>query len=559
MQLGSQFPPINADDFQSNFDAWKTITCDTVSLEVSQTEQTDFTPIELLPAPSNTHFDPEPDAINNDDESIFNVACANFSDFDTQMSPLFYSDSENSLIGDNDTSHAIDIPANDKSQLMTPDIVCNQEHAAKTRSAINVTTETNVQCVRTPTKRNHKMHDKESPISKRLAYKKLEIQIKTNPNDKIASKQNTYLFRTRRQASSTSSDDNVQRSNKMRQSIRLRSASSTSDVQIISQTADLSPISVSSTENLLVTPKKITTENEAADNCASTSGATPDLFNSFTGAKSLATDQVNSPSDPSNKLDKSETNTLHDVFGAPDECDDIDLLSNTNVDIFEITKNSVFDNILCSANDKITPLKSAQNAMTGGFAAGKSQPSTSCLSGLRVVLRKSGSNQIQNDLTPQLQPFSTFQHSPSTDSDVVDLTLNESQKIIEISSEDSARDVEKTPERKQDLTPSTRSCVKRHSDDKSIDDRKRKSPFSRLGWLSTSKTSPKSETPQSRRRLDKWKHRMDVNSVKLNDGLTVTKPRNLSKEFKSKTNANQRRNIPSTSTAKSPTIFSDQD
>lgn len=538
----------------------------------------DFSPIELLPAPNDKSFNStNHDDIVHDEISLLNVACTDFSDFDTQMSPLIYSDSEGSIAGDdrpdNDdnskhgtdhrigNSNDIECTRNYNSQRLTPEIVCNQEHAAKTRAEetkepIQTTSKTNTTPIKSSTYRLHQ--DKMSPTRRRLNYKQLPIEIKTNSHGRIDSESKTYLFRTKKQAcQSTQINPNESECvSKFIQNPRHRSTSSTSDVQIISQKNErFSPIilSTSSSDGQSQQPIDAKNPNETEivhdSDCQS-----PDLFNSFVSIKNVSLNQTKSEISSTKKHETSETNTFRDVFGAPDECDDIDLLSNTNVDIFEITKNSVFDNVLCSASDRITPFKGT----TSAAPERRQSPNVSCLSGLRVILPN-----LDNDDVHEMQENFYRPEIESQSSDVVDLTANESQKIIEISSEDSVRDVEKTPERKRDLTPSTRSCLKRLSNETSVTDEKRKTPRSRLGWLTTARTSPKSETPQSRRRFDKWKHRTDINNLKVDDDLKISKPRNLFKEFKSKSklkgNSNPQHNIPSTSTAKSPIIFSDHE
>lgn len=547
-QFGSQFPPITPENFQIDFNAWKNAMADTATLNPDAIDD-DLSPIELLPNPNNQTV------CSVADVSLLNTACTDFSDFDTQMSPLVYSDSEH---GDDD--HIQD--SQNSQRMMTPEIACNQEHAAKKRATAKESTRSSSRFAAiTPTKRSLRIYSERiSPANKRLNYKQLPIKFKTNGKTNLNFK--TYLFRSKQQPQANSTVINETDSEcqfKPSCSTRGRSTSSTSDVQIISQKT-LSPIVISTSEDeqLEASKEVADTEFNSEISCPS-----PDLFSSFTSARSdVLSQQVKSPKNQTEN--EVETDTFREVFGAPDECDDIDLLSNTNVDIFEITKNSVFDNVLCSADDKITPLKRTQNQSIQK----KSCPSMNCLSGLRVVLPRLNNQQveqIQNVLTSQTQSQSQSQSSiqirPTSD-DVVDLTAQESQKIIEINSDDSIQSREKTPECKQELTPSTRSCLKRNGSE----DRRKKSPYSRLGWLTSTRTSPRShnqggDTPQSRRRLDQWRKRTDEGNLNADDVAKVTKPRNLFKEFKSKSKPNQksRYNIPSTSTAQSPIIFSDQE
>lgn len=560
-QLGSQFPPISAEDFQNNFDAWKIINCDTVPLE-SQSVSDDFTPIELLPPPINRTLDTTADTtVANEEISILNVAQTNFSDFDTQMSPLIYSDSDESTTHD----HSADIENSSSinSQRFTPDIVCNQEHAAKRLQKISKITERKV--VRrqtTPVKRALRtIHDKISP-NKRLNYKQLPIEIRSSSCARSLEK--TYLFRSKKRnktATSTAIADDESQSN------RLRPISNTSDIEIISQ-AKQSPIVISTSSEDCPQQAQVTIDDRNVNEpVKEVSCPSPDLFTSFSSIKSDALSQKQSKID--NLCDNQEVaskSPLQNVFGAPDECDDIDLLSNTNVDIFEITKNSVFDNVLCSANDRITPCKDGTgNTATPVLSKSTPHPNVSCLSGLRIMFPNSDCSEIDETDCSLISSINRTSHQLSHDSSsddvIVDLTALESQKIIEISSEDSIREVQKTPERKQPLTPSTRSCLKRHpaNETNSNDERKPKTPRSKSnGWITAVKSaSPKTDTPKSRRRLDKWKQRTDILNIQ-----TTTKPRNLYNEFKPMTRADRataRRNMPSTSTAISPNIFSDNE
>lgn len=590
-QLGSQFPPISAEDFQTNFDAWKTITCDTVPIDSNPTQSPstslddDFSPVELLPAPVNRTLDTTGN-VTNEKISILNIAHTNFSDFDTQMSPLIYSDSDTEDAAHKNDSADIENSPSINSQQFTPDIVCNQEHAAKAAynitKAIAVQKNSNRQI--TPVKRALRtLHDKISP-SKRLNYKQLPIEIRSRSCSRSLSK--TYLFRTKKQNKTANSTEmgkcESQSMNKMSQSNRSRSISSTSDVQIVSQTGEnLSPIVISTSSEDIPQASQEPNNQNKSKSVQEVSCPSPDLFTSFSSMKSdtLSQQQQQQQSQPSPQQSQSlqqivssqdETNKspLRDVFGAPDECDDIDLLSNTNVDIFEITKNSVFDNVLCSANDRITPFKTGE--------PNNLSPNVSCLSGLRIMLAKSNSSDAELFESSTISTKTPQPSQNSTDDVLVDLTAIESQKIIEISSEDSLRDVQKTPERKQELTPSTRSCLKRQTPAVDNGERKCKTPRSKSGWISAVKTSPKTDTPKSRRRLDKWKERTDADINMQADILRTTRPRNLCAEFRTSTSSRTDRLTtpamptvrtrnhrtlpqPSTSTAKSPPIFSDNE
>lgn len=554
-QLGSQFPPIDSEHFHRNFNEWKSniYDCDTQPVESNAILEDDSSPMELLPNPN----DRSNISAVSDEVSLLNTACTDFSDFDTQMSPLIYSDSDDSESGKR-TANVVRTAQIVSSQNFTPEIACNQEHAARTRNSTKETSSIPPNSHTTPTKRKSPdKNEKMSPATKRLNYKKLPIKISGN-GGRLDTKLQTYLFRTRKQKLcnlSNSSDSSSQKPSKMTHNVYSRSVSSTSDVQIVEQSHN-SPILISSSS---IVESQVPDEipKPKSDNPKATSMCpSPDLFESFTSIKSEPASQKsdkNQSKYDDKPQDDTELNTFRDVFGRPDECDDIDLLSNKNVDIFEITKNSVFGNVLCSADDRITPLKSNPNVSK---TTTRPSPNTSCLSGLRVVIPGMEAADTPSDRLSQRKPSID---NNDDDDILVDLTSSESQLIIEISSEDSNRNIEKTPEHRQELTPSTRSCLK---PDLSTEQRKR-TPRLRTGWLSTTRTSPLSGTPQSRRRLEKWRKRMS--DLRPDENVKITKPRNLINEFKSsktKPTSIERKRLnvgASTSTQRSPNIFSDND
>ncbi|XP_031631749.1 uncharacterized protein LOC116346009 [Contarinia nasturtii] len=551
-QFGSQFPPVSIEDFLHDFGAWKTAHFNTESITPNVNDT--CSSIELFSNLTNQSIA----STTNGESSLLNTAYADLCDFDTQMSPLVYSDSDN----EDATNHVHDSSNTASQRMMTPEIACNQEHAARarTRATAKASILATAQTHTTPIKRTNRTHiERISPggANKRLNYKKLPIQINSIAKSELKSK--TYLFRTKKQLQANSSNSNDIESEYLFKPCRTHTtrkqsaSSSTSDVQIMSQ-KQMTPIVINSTpeDEQSQPPTNNQTELETEFNTICPS---PDLFTSFSSGKSDV-EKTNSQENRFNeKENETESVKIRNVFGPPDECDDIDLLSNTNVDVFEITKNSAFDNVLCSADDRITPLKRSQSTTKNP------SPVVSCLSGLRVILPRLNNQQmeqIHNDLST---PTETQMPQPnlSDSDDVIDLTLNESQRTIEINSDESCRIREKTPERKQELTPSTRSCLKRNG---TTDETRKKSPYSRLGWLTSSRRtiSPRGETPQSRRRLDKWRRRTDESNLKADEVAKLSRPRNLFNEFKSKSSGRKSRNdIPSTSTARSPIIFSDQE
>lgn len=521
----------------------------------------------------------------NGNVSIMNTASVDIDDFDTQMSPLIYVDSDTDGVDDNDVSD------NDGDKLTdlnsqpsifknsqsssSPEIFCNQEHAARTRLQISETKtlEPNEKKQIVAPKTSKQLNKNSTAInigaSKRFKYKKLSIKVSSNEcknlnlrGSKAAAKMKAkhindeVVVNESQDSSENSNSQSLFHSNRRCSGRRI---SSTSDIQIISQKIPLSnTITIlSSDENLQPTKAKIGNQHEK-DNETQINvnhSASSDSSSNFVVKKD--------DKDGKASLEQKSTTKIIDLFGAPDECDDIDLSTTVTSDIFEITKNSVFDNILCSANDRITPTKSNSTTNT------HDELGKCCLSGLRIIVPKlsdSRIEQIQQELLSQSQSQSqTIEIVQPKETNIIDLTNTQNfNDIQEISSEENAfvPEHERTPEkRKLELTPTTRSCLKRHPAN-DIDDsigKKFRSP-SRSGWLST-KNPQRIETPLSRRRFDKWLNRTEENNLNNEDLKKITKPRNLFNEFRSKSSQRLRRKCTSTNTVATENlnILSDDD
>lgn len=490
-ELRKQNQLIDAEEFQKNYDIWKVSAMNVSRLVADSSETASLTGLK--------------EAQNDDDDdddqtitSILNTASTDFDDFDTQMSPLIYSESDTDTLSDEENvKNERRKDSSDRNQRTK--IVRNQEHAAVLRDKAECSS--NKTTITTNT-------------NKRLNYKQLSITINSNRiKKKVANNSNK-----------TGIKSNV-----------YRRISNASDIQILSEIS-MSPITISSSSAEGNSNIECHKQSEHEKNIGMNS---PDLFSSLDSSKSELFNQ------------KQTEDTIQKLFGAPDDCDDIDLMSNSAVDIFEITKNNVFSNVLCSANDKITPTIQANKKSNS-----RTERDRNCLSGLRVVLPKLDEQQVEI-IRSQLQSQSRLIERKQIPNDIVDLTNSQTVdyvKIIDSNDTKNIDDLERTPERKRELTPSTRSCLKRHSINMRNSDHKKLRTPSKFGWISTRRPQQLSGTP-SRRRLEKW---LDNDaSPKL---TKIAKPKNLINEFKSKSkNRPQRKCSLLNVVTQSPNIFSDPD
>lgn len=538
--LTNHYPPIEVQVFRKNFEAWKktvssknvqTMTCDDSSISE--------TIIEML----QTQKDNENSQIDENSISLLNTASIDLDDFDTQMSPLIYSDSdteenENDINVNRNVIHS----SSESSEQTSSIIACNQEHAAKNRYQAHSPKSTVTR----------KYFDKSTTNNnKRMNYKQLSVTI----NSTRVSDNNTKNVTNKLSPFMEDDDDNDEILCLINERSRRR-ISSTSDVQIISDRSSPITISSSSTTDDNKNDKhsgknKNETETQFADGEPSSS---PDLFSSFNTTRTEI---------PAENLEKSKIpKTLQDLFGAPDECDDIDLSTHSNADVFEITRNNIFENILCSAQDRITPTIQQNNKKQSACTTVKCTTNRNCLSGVRVVLPKLDEQQVER-IRNELQSQSNSQVIEIIEKpdDFIDLTSSQNDIDNLVDTDFIGRNIERTPERKQDLTPSTRSCLKRSStcEDKTNDVKRRRIPLDEAGWISTKRSPSATGTPHSRRRLEKWLNRTKESETS-DCTARVSKPRNLCKEFKSKANSRRRRKCTSSTTnTQSPNIFSDPD
>lgn len=200
--FGSQFPPIKPEVFQMDFDAWKTKMSDTAPANSNAFDDDSLCLDSFSNSINQTQI-----SENNDEITLLNTACTDFNDFDTQMSPSIYSDSDDGSANDNnDLANQIPNSQTDNiEQIMTPEIACNQEHAARARARrtnIKPSIQRQLRSDTTPIKRITRASvERISPYSKRLNYKQLPIKI--NANSKTSNGK-TYLFRMKRQPKANS-------------------------------------------------------------------------------------------------------------------------------------------------------------------------------------------------------------------------------------------------------------------------------------------------------------------------------------------------------------------
>lgn len=519
-----------------NFETWKgTVNPKTVQSMAGDDSSVSQTIIEM----QRTENDNENSQIDENSTLLLNTASIDLDDFDTQMSPLIYSDSETE-----ENENGINVNRNviqsscESSQQPSSTIACNQEHAAKNRYEAQSQKSVVTRKYKTTVNNN-----------KRMNYKELSVTMNSR---RVSNSNNTK--KVTNELSTFMNDDDDESPCLINERSRRR-FSSTSDVQIISDKSSPIVISSNSTiddnknDNQLGKSKNEIETQFVADEPT----LSPDLFSSFNSTQTEIPDE---------NLEKSKKpKTLQDLFGAPDECDDIDLSTHSNADVFEITKNNVFENILCSAKNRITPTI-RQNKKRPACTMVQCATNRNCLSGLRIVLPKLDEQQVER-IRNELQSQSNSQVIEIIDKPVDVIDLTSSQKDIDnlMDSDFIGRNIERTPERKQELTPSTRSCLKRSStcEDKTNDEKRRRIPLDDAGWISTKRSPSATGTPHSRRRIEKWLNRTKESETSDHQ-VKVSKPRNLCKEFKSRAKSRKRRScIWSTTDTQSPNIFSDPD
>lgn len=383
-------------------------------------------------------------------------------------------------------------------------------------------------------------------------------QKKTKRSEKLELLAESYSSSQTTSKSSISSD-----ARKESDRFTLSQETSASDIQLVQEEL-MTPIIISSSTDSNI---HFTTQMLAAS---------PDIFSSFTEQEhadpaTVAATNSSSSTSPipagqsrfaadQNTFDGSETICTQDIFADSQDIanttNPVVALSTTTSDIFEITRNNVFHNVLrVNEADAVTPVKHSDNAIS----------IKSCFSGVRVVLPRLKSDEIlelQRCVSQRAEQQNQFNSQNETTDELIDLTA-ESQLNVAISSEDAVivADIEKTPQRKRPLTPSTRSCVGRLSTEiyniSSDDEAPSKTP-TRSGWLSkraSNVTSPHA-TPRSRRRLDKWfpSRTNDPNNASTSVH-SILQPRNIFQKKEPK----QMQRLRTPVTLESPSIFSSDD
>lgn len=479
-----------------------------------------------------------------------------FDDFETQMSPLIY-DSSDSEAEDNACDVTIDMsetesPAQSKCNRTNPktkdkEISQSEDGGAIKRILRSHARKRNWTESQSKTKKSHDTRRNKKGESKTLN----RAEESSSSNSMTTTTATITTARTSRILTRA-------RARQWSDTISWSEETSASDIQVV-QEGHMTPITISSSSDS--PPNTVTYERGAnLNNTIQSAQSSPDIFGSFIEQEqSQPVHAADASSQPSTSpipagqsrfaADDSRSictqDFLVDSQDSADTTNPVDALCTTTSDIFEITKNNVFHNVL-QVND-------------GDKHSDSIRPAKSCFSGVRVILPRLKSDEI---LELQRGVSQQALSSPNdTSGELIDLTA-ESQLNTTTGSEDKATDVdadiEKTPQRKRPLTPSTRSCVRRLNDEICIssDDEPTPSNRPRSGWLtkrSSTVTSPHA-TPRSRKQLEKWFPSHTGRSSGARRSLqSVLQPRNIF----DKTNGSNR--TTSTTTLESPSIFSSDD
>lgn len=500
-------------------------------------------------------------------------------DYESEMSPLVYHSSES----DADNNESVDTITGTPTENVTS--TYSKQRHSKTKETLNSdNSEDNARILRSQQlkrrlRSSDTKHQNKSNSINRKTISKTKKKSKSNQRNVKATEKSEQSAdsccsssTTTTTTTSTTKSSIVSHTRKKGNTLTWSQDTNTSDIQLV-QEDNMTPITISSSADTL-----IASQNESfvynPNFTTQSFQASPDIFSSFTeqtevtsiaGANSTPSTSPPIPAgqskfvDNQSKFDGSQTICTQDIF---DESQDIvnttnpiQALNTTTSDIFEITRNNVFHNVLKVNNaDAMTPVKNSDNVI----------PTKSCFSGVRLILPRLKSDEI---LELQREVAQRARNSQTVSSeDLIDLTA-ESQLNAEISSEDGVAmvDVEKTPQRKRPLTPTTRSCVRRSSDEiyiSSDDDTPSKSTSTRSGWLSkrTSNVTSPYATPHSRRRLDKW-FPLRTNTTNSNRASkctqSVLQPRNIFEKRRPKQIEHLQSN--SRSMLESPSIFSSDD
>lgn len=268
------------------------------------------------------------------------------------------------------------------------------------------------------------------------------------------------------------------------------SRKTSSEVEIIDNDSD-SPIVISSGE---IMEQRLTQ--------AGTSNASPDLFSSIAGSQPNASAIKMFSSQSEDEDIPKSFSKLGDVAQSTPRSQRFKSADTETPNIFEITTNNQFSNVLSVRDrDTVTPLTKDNIALRE----------------VRVLLPRLTSQDLKH-LRPICEESEEKLSSSTTDTDFIDLTSNNRRKV----EHESIR----TPKRKLQLSPSTRSCVKRaailiSSDEDEDNQQKGQSQSAKKSdWLK--KENVNKTTPRSRR-LQSW---LKANAS-LNEPKSGIRPRNL--------------------------------
>lgn len=507
----NQISNTNHDRFQAAFTSW------VIRNNITSVELTSDTS-ELEPCSKKT--------IQEDDEQTVNISQCISDDpntariYETQMSQLIYypSNSDKELNEVNPFEENIIC-----SQTTSCSTVmhCSQEYETEKNdemlSAESVQEEGQPRTIHnTSFNQDERNRSFDSSATKRSKYKTLDIQMNSRKDG------HNRLSRSRSPIDCQTLISREKKERKISCQSAIPSTSSTFyDLQIISQVIP-SPITITGSSE----EQRIRRDN---DSCAELS---PDLFSSFETNR-------NQNDNGDEEIENEEVNA--------DEPFDLALSTTINNDIFEITKNTVFDNVLSSADDRITPAKPKIQSMVTAIT-----PKSCCLTGIRVLIPKISDNEAEHPVTCQSVEIADV--ATSQNSVVVLSSCEEANDVVVLSSEDT---IELTPpKRKQHLTPSTRSCLREDTNKRSKDAQNNNNSTNKAKWFSKKQSTPtsRSSTSMSCKRLNKWLNVTNQNN--LSDQSPIPrKPRNLFKELAVQS---RRRQCQPTAPA-SPHIFSDDE
>lgn len=405
-------------------------------------------------------------------------------------------------------------------------------------------------------------------------YREIKLEIKTTPKKTAATENRARLRKVndksifdkvidRHAPNRFSEEESISMFSSLIRQSGLRKQSAP-DVQIITQKT-LSPITVrsSSSESKQYTKNNFNCTDDAETNFNSEMlSSSPDLFKSVNETLknvSNATDKSqivdeNKRSDERSNLNETEDDILgHKDFTLKllDESTSAkgslsklfnESKSKSN-DIFEITRNNVFHNVLRVWSDTaISPIvKSTPNTSVSR--------APSCFSGLKISAPKLSNNSEIAGPSETVQSNDSKSTKTKVTEAVIDLTatstplifIDDSEKSINGSSSEDAEIISNslsTPERKQPLTPSTRSCLKRVAEANNEPDTKivaKTDSPNKPRWLSKrnlDKRPMTNVTPKTRRTLkfpqsQSIKPRNILNDLKAPENLHRTRPEKI--------------------------------